>query len=244
MCLVVFAVEVSRRYPVLIAANRDERHARPAAAAAWWPERPQILAGRDLTAGGTWLAVDRRGRVAAVTNIRDGKQVAAPRSRGALVSELVSGNASAEDYAAHAARQGAQYGAYNLLLFDGRELHYASNRATAVPLGTGLHVFSNAPREVEWPKLASARAAVLRVAEHEAPIEPLFAMLAERSVAGPAEERHRVAHFVVGPTYGTRCSTVVLIDSTGQTTLAERAFDSDGRQIGEVRESFRVAAPH
>lgn len=241
MCLVVFGVEVSRRYPLLIAANRDEQHARPAAAAAWWPDRPQMLAGRDLTAGGTWLAVDRRGRIAAVTNIRDGKQGAAPRSRGALVSEFVSGNASAEDYATHAAREGAQYRAYNLLLFDGLKLHYASNRAAPTSLGAGLHAFTNAPRGAEWPKLKSARAAVLRVAAHEAPIEPLFAVLAEQGVAGPAEERYRSAHFVVGPTYGTRCSTVVLIDSAGQATLVERTFDVQGRRIGEVRESFTVA---
>jgi uncharacterized protein with NRDE domain len=241
MCLVVFAVEVSRPYPLLIAANRDERHARPAAAAAWWPAG-QIFAGRDLTAGGTWLAIDRRGRIAAVTNIRDPGREAAPRSRGSLVTEFVPGNDSAEHYAALAARAGAHFGAFNLLLFDGHALHYASNRAPAAALGTGLHVFSNAPREVEWPKLASARAAMLRAAGHEAPIEPLFEMLADRKADGPAEERYRTAHFVTGPEYGTRCSTVVLVDSAGTATFAERTFDSAGRSTGETRETFALAS--
>jgi uncharacterized protein with NRDE domain len=240
MCLVAFALEMSGSYPLLIAANRDERHARPAAAAAWWPDG-QVLAGRDLTAGGTWLAIDRRGRVAAVTNIRDPGQHAAPRSRGALVTEFVTGDESAKAYAARATHAGAQFNAFNLLLFDGLALHYASNRAAAAELGKGLHVFSNAPREIEWPKLASARAAVSHAATLEAPIEPLFTMLADRRADGPLEHRYRTAHFVLGPEYGTRCSTVVVIDSAGNATFAERTFDSEGRQTGETREVFAVA---
>ena len=227
----------------MIAANRDEQHARPATAAAWWADRPQLFAGRDLAAGGTWLAVDRRGRLAAVTNIRESRREVAPRSRGALVTEFVAGQDSAAAYAARAARDGPEYGAFNLLLHDGRELHYSSNRAAPAALGAGLHAFSNAPREVEWPKLASARAAVLRVAGEEAPIEPLFAMLAERGPDGTGEERYRTAHFVVGRNYGTRCSTVVLIASSGHVTVAERTFDSGGRPSGETRETFGVAAP-
>jgi uncharacterized protein with NRDE domain len=240
MCLVVVAVGVSRRYPLVIAANRDEQHGRPATAAAWWADRPQLFAGRDLAAGGTWLAVDRRGRMAAVTNIRESTRAVAPRSRGALVTEFVAGHDTALDYALRAAHKGSVYGPFNLLLHDGRELHYTSNRAAPAPLGTGLHAFSNAPREVEWPKLASARAAVLRVAEEEAPIEPLFSMLAERGPDGTGEERYRTAHFVVGPSYGTRCSTVVLISATGRATFAERTFDRNGRPSGETSESFNV----
>jgi uncharacterized protein with NRDE domain len=242
MCLVIVAVEVSRRYPLMIAANRDELHARPAAGAAWWTDRPEVFAGRDLSAGGTWLAVDRRGRVAAVTNIRESKHAVAPRSRGALVAGFATGRDSAAEYAARAAREGHDYAAFNLLLFDGRELHYTSNRAAPAALGAGVHAFSNAPREIEWPKLASARSAVLRVAGHEAPTEPLFAMLAERGPDGLGEERYQTAHFIVGPIYGTRCSTVVLIDSAGSVTFAERTFDVDGRRTADTRETFAVRA--
>jgi len=243
MCLVVVALGVSARFPLVVAANRDERHARPATAAAWWRDRPRLFGGRDLEAGGSWLAVDRGGRMAAVTNIRDSTRAAARRSRGALVSEFVAGNASAFDYAARAAREGTDYGPFNLLLYDGRELHYTSNRAEPAALGDGVHAFSNAPREVEWPKLASARAAVLRVADEQAPIEPLFAMLAQRGPDGTNEERYRTAHFVVGPSYGTRCSTVVLVASTGRVTFAERTFDSDGQPSGEIGESFSIVPP-
>lgn len=243
MCLVIVALGVSRRYPLMIAANRDELHARPATPATWWADRPRMFAGRDLAAGGTWLAMDRRGRIAAVTNIREARQGVAPRSRGALVTEFVAGRDSAADYAMCAAREGTEYGPFNLLLYDGRELHYTSNRAAPAALRNGLHAFSNAPREVEWPKLASARAAVLGVAEVDAPVEALFAMLAERGPDGTGEERYRTAHFIVGPSYGTRCSTVALIAATGLVSFAERTFDSHGRPTGEVRESFAVEPP-
>ena len=244
MCLIVVALDVAPRYPLLIAANRDEQHARPTEVAAWWSEQPHMLAGRDLQAGGTWLAVDRRGRIAAVTNIRDPQPRAAATSRGALVADYVSGHESAERYAAHAVRAGAGFGAFNLLLFDGNELHYTSNRAAATRLGAGLHVFSNAPRKVEWPKITSARAGAERAATHEAPLEPLFELLAERYATSPPEQRYRTAHFVVGPTYGTRCSTVLLVDASGQVTFAERTFDAHGRPSGEMRENFTVDGAH
>ncbi len=241
MCLIVVGLGATPRYPLLVAANRDEQHARPAAAAAWWPQ-PPMLGGRDLHAGGAWLAVDRRGRFAAVTNIRDPERRAALRSRGSLVADFFAGDASAAHYAARAVRDGAKFGAFNLLVYDGHELWFASNRGEAVALGAGLHSFSNAPAGVEWPKASSARAGVERLLAHPTPVEPLFALLAERAAFGPPEERYQRTHFVVAAGYGTRCSTVVLVDATGRATFAERTFDADGRLTAEVRESFEVEA--
>src|SRR5687768_15648989 len=119
MCLIVVGLGASVRYPLLVAANRDEQHARPTQTAAWWPDAPHILGGRDLLAGGTWLAVDERGRFAAVTNIRDPERPLGLRSRGSLVADYLGGLESAAHYAARAVRDGAAYGAFNLLLFDG-----------------------------------------------------------------------------------------------------------------------------
>jgi len=239
MCLIVVAVGVAPRYPLIVAANRDEQHSRPAARAAWWPEPAHILAGRDLRAGGTWLGVDRRGRFAAVTNIRDLERPVGLRSRGSLVVDYLANAGSAQRYAARAARDGAEFGPFNLLIGDGPGLWFASNRAPPAKLGVGLHSFSNAPAGVEWPKTASARAGTERVLEDPAPLEPLFALLAERDDSGSAE-RYQRTHFVVGPVYGTRCSTVVLVDAAGRVTFAERSFDATGRGVGEVRESFDV----
>jgi uncharacterized protein with NRDE domain len=239
MCLLVVALEASARYPLVIAANRDEQHARPTEAAAWWGAAAPLLAGRDVRAGGTWLAVDRRGRFAAVTNIREPLRLEAPRSRGALVASYVAGEESAAGFAARAAREDG-FGPFNLLLFDGRELHYASNRAAAARLDAGVHAFSNAPRGIDWPKVESARALAEPLLAHDAPLEPLFDLLGERDPQSPPEERYRRAHFLVGPAYGTRCSTVMLVDATGEATFAERTFDATGRLVGEVRERFAI----
>ena len=240
MCLIVVALDRSTRYPFVVAANRDEQHARPTHTAAWWPELPNVFGGRDLRAGGSWLAVDRRGRMAAVTNVRDPPPEPAARSRGALVAEYLGGDDPALVYATRAARDGARFGAFNLLVFDGTELHYSSNRSAAAALGTGVHALSNAPREVEWPKIATAREGVVGLLAHAMPLEPLFELLTRRQDAGPFEERYRSAHFVVGSTYGTRSSTVVLRDNAGVVTFVERSFDAEGQRVGEVRETFSI----
>jgi len=240
MCLIVVGLNATPRYRLLVAANRDEQHARPSRAAAWWPDCPQILGGRDELAGGTWLAVDRHGRLAAVTNIRDVRPRGEVRSRGALAAEFLAGRESAERYTAGAAREGDRYGPFNLLLFDGAELHYASNRAPTTRLEPGVHSLSNAPRDQDWPKVASARDGALALLEHPEPLEPLFALLADRALDAAADTRYRRAHFIVGPVYGTRCSTVVLLDAAGDLTFVERSFDSGGRLVGEVREGFKL----
>jgi uncharacterized protein with NRDE domain len=240
MCLIVVALGVEPRYPLMVAANRDERHTRPAAVAAWWPDRPQILGGRDLEAGGTWLAVDRAGRFAAVTNIRDRERPPGPRSRGSLVVDYLAGADSAGRYAERASREGAEFGAFNLLLYDGRELWFASNRAAAARLGVGLHSFSNAPVGSEWPKTASARQCAEALLSRPDRIDPLFALLAKREDSGSLEQRYERSHFVVGTTYGTRCSTVLLFDAERQAAFAERSFDAAGRPVGEVRQAFEL----
>jgi uncharacterized protein with NRDE domain len=240
MCLIVVGLRAVPDYAFVVAANRDERHARPAARAAWWPARPPILGGRDLEAGGTWLAVDRLGRFAAVTNIRDRDGPPGLRSRGSLVVEYLSGAVSAERYAQRAAREGAELGAFNLVVYDGRELWFASNRAPPARLGPGLHAFTNAPAGAEWPKAATARSGAQALLTQPAPVDPLFALLAERDDSGAPEQRYERTHFVTGSTYGTRCSTVVLIDAERRATFAERSFDAAGRPVAEMRESFEL----
>jgi uncharacterized protein with NRDE domain len=239
MCLIVVALGVAPSYRLVVAANRDELHARPTRRAGWW-KAERVFGGRDLEAGGTWLAVDHRGRFAAVTNIRDSEPRGGRHSRGTLAANFLRGSESAARYAVHAASSGADFGAFNLLLYDGRELHFASNRAAAVGLPTGLHAFSNAPPGTEWPKTTSALAGAEQLLTHPEPIEPLFALLAERDGLDADELRRQRSHFVVGPIYGTRCSTVVLIGITGRLTFAERMFDAAGILGGEVRESFEL----
>jgi uncharacterized protein with NRDE domain len=234
----VVGLGATARYPLLVAANRDEPHARPTQSAAWWPEG--VLGGRDLLGGGTWLAVDAKGRFAALTNIRDRARPAGLRSRGVLVAAFLTGTESAQRYAARAVRDGASFGAFNLLLYDGRELHLASNRAAATELGPGLHAFSNAPPGTTWPKTASALAGAELSLSATAPAEALFELLAARDESEPADVRYQRTHFVVGQTYGTRSSTVVLSDARARLTFTERTFDATGIVSGETHEGFQL----
>jgi uncharacterized protein with NRDE domain len=241
VCLAVLAWGVAARYRLLLAANRDERHDRPTARAAWWQDLPDVLGGRDLEARGTWLAVDRGGRLAAVTNVRDPEPRPATRSRGALVAGFLAGDGSIDAFQAATERHERDYGPFNLLLFDGRELRYMSNRAPPVPLAPGVHALSNATLGADWPKTRTAHAGAEALLSSAAPEEALFELLARRSTA-PAVERYRSAHFIEGPVYGTRSSTVVMIDSAGEVTFAERSFDSAARLTSEARETFRIRA--
>jgi uncharacterized protein with NRDE domain len=241
MCLVIVAVDASARYELLFAANRDERHARPTAAAEWWPDLPNVFAGRDLVARGSWLGVDRAGRLAAVTNFREAELKSAPRSRGALVADYLRASGSVDEFAATLDARRDDYGPFSLLLRGRGDLRYLSNRAPAAELGAGVHALSNAAYGVDWPKVSSARAGMQRLLESLDAVEGLFSLLAERASAASAEERYLSSHFVEGPIYGTRSSTVVAIGRDGVLTFAERSFDADARLTGEVRESFALA---
>jgi len=254
MCLVVVALDVHPRFSLVIAANRDEYHARPAAPAAWGRAAPfaGILAGRDLSAGGTWFGVRRDGRWGLVTNFREGqpKSPEAP-SRGDLVPQVL--NAADLDQALaaiHAERM--NYNGYSLLAGSIARAAYASNRAEPkAPLAAGLHGLSNAALDAPWPKLVRARQALARWidARGDDP-EPLFAALADRrkalDAALPATgvtiewERTLSAPFIVGETYGTRCSTVLTIDREGRAEFRERSFDAAGAANGEIVESFTL----
>jgi uncharacterized protein with NRDE domain len=240
MCLVAFALRAARDYPLIFAANRDERHARPSRAAGWWHDRPWIFGGRDLRAQGSWLGVDRRGRLAAVTNFAEPGAGAAARSRGELIAQFLSGDAPSESFAGELEQRAAQYGPFSLLLFDGEDVRYCSNRAPAARLDRGVHALSNAALGADWPKTRTARCGLSRLLECDAPLEPLFELLAQRAPADSADDPYRSALFVEGAAYGTRSSTVVLIDDRGTMTFAERSFDSAGRLMGEVRAAIAL----
>jgi len=243
MCLVVAALGVSQRYELLFAANRDERHARPSEAAHWWPDAPGVFGGRDLLAHGTWLAVDRSGRLAAVTNFRDQGAAAAPLSRGALVANYLRGAQPLDEFAAALDERGDNYGPFSLLLREHGALRVVSNRAPRAELGAGVHALSNAAYGVEWPKVRSAREGMRQAVELADPVDALFALLAERAAGATPEARYMTSHFIDGPVYGTRSSTVIAIGRSGQLTFAERSFDASARITNEVRISFALE-PH
>src|ERR1700722_8378841 len=159
MCLVLVVWRANPQYPCLVAANRDEFHARPAAPAAWWADHPAILAGRDLEAGGSWVRLTRTGRFAALTNYRDPEQRRAQApSRGALVTSLLESGASVADGLAHLQRVGGDYNGFNMIFSDGERLViYESVRGSGRELGPGIYGLSNHLLDTPWPKVQIAK---------------------------------------------------------------------------------------
>lgn len=249
MCLLVIAWRSHPRYPLIAAANRDEFHERPAAPLGRWPDRP-ILGGRDLRAGGTWLALDRARRFGVLTNFRDLQRPspAAP-SRGELIPDYLSQSGGAGEFTRALEPRADRYSGFNLLLADARELWYASNRATpfARPLPPGLYGLSNHLLDTPWPKLERARKAFgsWLAASPSPHIEALWRILEDRSPAAADEplpetglprelERALSSPFVLDPRYGTRCSTVVMLEASGALLVRERRFDPSGDVSGET----------
>ena len=249
MCLLVLALRTHPRLPFIVAGNRDEFHVRPTQAARWWPDKRGIVGGRDLQAGGTWLAVHRNGRFAAVTNYRDAhREKAGLRSRGDLVTGFLDADAGAIEYL-ESIDSGA-YAGFNLVVSDGRSAGYLSNRGAGLrELPPGIYGLSNATLDDPWSKVTrtKARLAVLIDADNVNE-SSLLRMLGDREKASADEVETNglsftMAHtltapFIVHPEYGTRCSTVMTIDDAGSVRFVERRFTPDGRTSGESKFAF------
>ena len=256
MCLLVVAWRSHPRYRLIVAANRDEFHARPSAPLGWWNDDPRILAGRDLQASGTWMGVARAGRFGIVTNFRDLENPPLPESpsRGMLVTRFLTGATSPKEYLDDLRGSASRYAGFNLLVGGPRALYYDSNRdgATARLLAPGVYGLSNAWLDAPWPKLLRTKARFAElIAARDLQSELLFELLADRTAADDDEvpdtglppdwERALSAPFVVHERYGTRCSTLLLVERGGRTVVHERRFDAAGLQTGTSRIEFASA---
>jgi uncharacterized protein with NRDE domain len=254
MCLMVLAWRTHPRYRLVVAANRDEFHERPAAPLAPWPPHGDVLAGRDLRAGGAWLALDRARRFGVVTNFRELQPArAGAPSRGNLIPRFLAGRHGAGEFFGVLASSAPGYSGFNLLLADEESLWYGSNRAApfARALEAGVYGLSNELLDTPWPKLLRVRRgfeAWLAQPTARSPAS-LFDLLMDRTQSagdaglhesGLPRELEQVlsAPFVVHPTYGTRCSTVLLLQNDGGVYLGERRFDALGAPAGETE--FRL----
>lgn len=250
MCLIVLAWQCSRGRALVLAANRDEFHARPAAPAHWWADAP-VFGGRDLAAGGTWLGVSASGRWAAVTNVRDPRRARTDgASRGALTTGFLAGGLAAADYAAavHVARE--SYRDFNLLFGDRDEAWYVGSRGDGPRrLEPGIHALSNADLDTPWPKVERARsglAAALAAGAGGDVAQRLWPLLVDRTPAddamlpdtgvGIAMERALSPVFVDLPGYGTRASSVLAIGAA--VDFHERSWAAGGELAGERIETF------
>jgi len=249
MCLIVLAVGQHPEYPLIVAANRDEFHKRSTRDAQWWSDKPDILGGRDLQAGGTWLALNRNGRFATVTNFRDASPPSANLlSRGHLVTGFLESKLGPRDYL-ETIRESA-YAGFNLIVGTAKEVAYLSNREEGIrTLNPGTYGLSNALLDGPWHKVESTKAGMSSLLTDDLVNETrLMRLMNGRSKAPVAEVEtgrlnfetaHAVsAPFIVMPEYGTRCTTVVLSDNHGRWRFTERRFDPAGRQTGESKFSF------
>ena len=254
MCLVVVALAAHPQYSLVVAAKREEYHARAALLAHWGDRAPYagMLAGRDVAAGGTWMGVRGDGRWALVTNVREGRggDTTAP-SRGELVPDVL--NASPASALAALGKRAAAYNGFNLLAGDAESATWMSNRANGkLSLSQGIHGLSNARLDTPWPKVMRTRDAMdAWAARGDDDLAPLFAALADRTRARDADlpatgvplewERLLSAPFIVGDGYGTRCSSVLAIGRDRRARFVERSFDARGEATGEVAFDFALA---
>ena len=252
MCLLVIAVEQHPDFPLIVAANRDEFHDRPTREADWWPDRPDVLGGRDLQAGGTWLAVNRGGRFAAVTNYRDARHESAKlRSRGHLVANFLASNDGPLDYLRSI--EGDRYAGFNLLVADIGSAAYLSNRGAPMrELDAGIYGLSNATLDDPWTKVTRSKAKLAALIGGDDVNETTLLRLlndGEKASATEVESNgltFETAHaltapFIVMPEYGTRCSTILTIAASGNVQFAERRFDPRGRATGDSRFAFDLS---
>lgn len=253
MCLAVLALHHLSGIPVLIAANRDEFHDRPAQAAAAWPDAPHIYGGRDLRAGGTWMGATEQGRYAIVTNFRDpGHLLADAPSRGALVEDYLRGDASPGDYLTTVHARAAQYNGFNLIVGDMGNAWYLSNRDGGPRrLLPGIYALSNHLLDTPWPKLTRTKAGFERILQTgpQPDLAALYANLADRTPADEADlpatglplarERLLSSPFIVSPTYGTRASTVLALHADGRGEYHERRYTPLGTPAGDSDLAFR-----
>jgi uncharacterized protein with NRDE domain len=239
MCLLLMAYRLHPDYCLVLIANRDEFYERPTLPLNFWPDAPHILAGRDLQAGGTWLGVSRKGKLAAVTNYREPARTRSDApSRGHLVDNFLLGDLSAAAYLKMVHARASQYNGFNLVVMDPSGLYYYSNRKSQIRrLSAGLFGLSNHLLDTPWPKVESGKERLqaclqkTRQLDSESlldllhdPNRPDDEMLPQTGV-GLEWERTLSPLFIHSPGYGTRCSSVILLTNDGNLTFVERSFN-------------------
>ncbi len=254
MCLIVFAWHCHPDFPLVVAANRDEFLRRPAAPAHWWTDAPDLLAGRDLEAGGTWLGLSRTGRFAALTNFRDPTQhISGAPSRGALVRTALERGDTAESTLQQLAEGSAAYAAFNLLVGDGRTLGVLESTTGQVKmLEPGVYGLSNHLLDTPWPKLLKARTQLAELLPQLPDDDAALALLRDATPAADPHlpntgmslewERWLSSAFIRAPDYGTRCSSMVTVDHSGITRMREWTWDIHGELRSELMHRFSASS--
>ncbi|MEW5011100.1 MAG: NRDE family protein [Cycloclasticus sp.] len=253
MCLILFAHQHNEQYKLVLIANRDEYHHREAKPAAFWPQQTSIFGGIDCSAGGSWLSIDKTGRLAAITNIRKPPfSKDNTLSRGEVIANFLSQQQTAADFLAELTDSDHLYGLFNLLLLDDSGLwHYSSDTHRAQLISPGIHGLSNACLGTPWPKVSRSCAALesqlqkpqineehlLNIlqsseqpAEHEIPVTGI----------DPEFERLLSSAFIQSDDYGTRCSTLITIDHSNRVKFTELTYNRQGEESSRVQQTIQA----
>ena len=253
MCLILFSYLQHEKWPLVIAANRDEFHSRPSDPADFWEESPSILAGRDRLHRGSWLGVDRYGRFSAVNNYQDPSVDKMNKlSRGELVSNFLLGNKSAEHYLQEVKQQCHLYNGFNLLAADESGLFYLSSSTGELKsLPPGLYGISNDLIDSAWPKLEKGKAQLEKIlSDNYVSDDKILELLSDTTEfpdksltdAGTDLKQEQIFSpiFIRGQDYGTRCSTVAMINNDGKVMFTERTFNKEGRETHTETYDFMI----
>ena len=251
--MIILSYRMNEKYPFILAANRDEFYERPSAPVSLWNDAPDIIAGKDLKSGGAWLGITKKGRFAAVTNYRDPESFRenAP-SRGWLVRDFLFGREDPKAYIEKIAVNKDRYNGFNLILGDPSRLFYFSNRGTMRELSSGLYALSNCLLDTPWPKTERGKKALaLLLSRTDNPLpEDMFLILSDRLKPDDTElpdtgvglewERILSPIFITSSVYGTRSSSVIMIDKRDRVMFIDRVFNGHPDPWMEVKFEFRI----
>lgn len=250
MCTILFSYKSNSVYDLIMASNRDEYYSRPTTPVHFWEDSPQILAGRDLQNNGTWLGVTKSGRMAAITNFRKPSSLKADApSRGLLVSNYLNGCESPAQYLEKIQETGPDFNGFNLLVGDTNDLYYYSNMEGCIrKINPGFHGLSNHLINTPWTKVAKGKKNLIDLVNDNERIESesIFELLSDNTCPPDSElpetgvgiewERILAPIFIKSDAYGTRSSSVLLINRNGYATYIERTFEP----VDPVAGKFKV----
>lgn len=255
MCLILFGYKTHPRYKLIVAANRDEFYERPTAIANYWNDNPDVIAGRDLEAQGTWMGMNKKtGAISMLTNYRDlaNLKTSAP-SRGALVSDFLTKNISSEDYYTSIAETLPDFNGFNMVFGTADELYYTSNefKGGLRKIPKGIYGLSNHLLNTDWPKVKKGKLKLSAITdERNFEVEHLFEALYDDELApdlqlpdtgiGLEKERMLSSMFIKSPEYGTRCSTVILVDNNNKVLFAERTYNTSTFEYDTKYHKFKI----
>ncbi len=252
MCLILFSYQNHPNFPLILLTNRDEMYSRPTQALHWWDKEPSILAGKDEQDGGTWLGITETGRFAALTNFRETGQRCGIKSRGHLTTDFLSGKQTPQQFLLEVESTHQLYNGFNLLVGDKNGLYYYSNREQHTrKLEPGFYGLSNHLLNTPWPKVTDGLEGLKNLTRQEPDPAALLHLLRNNNVAddkrlpntgvGLSAERMLSPLFIQSKVYGTRSSSLVLLDRQGKLTFSEKRFGKEGAELGESGFSFTLA---